>query len=1000
MVNFIMKCPVCKKNIPDSVLKCPYCKTRVGLLCSHCDTINPIGNLVCKKCGQELLKICPHCNSVNFPTATKCRKCGSPLKKIEKHLDNNVISENNVSEITENPLKFSPKFYTRKQALDILTDEICSKDKKVFSISGGRGLGKTTLLRQVIEALKNENLHWCIGKCTPLTQLTPGGVIQDMLLDLFKLPNFCENNDEFSKDAVKFFKKEFQFLSEAEVTEFINFLYNFKDGNYEDIIINKHRIYGILMQVFEAFIATNKFVFVIDNFDFVDGFSIEFWTRLMQKNSVWKSLKLILIYNEYKPVNSIFGLEDKDLDSFEDINLAQLSVSELEKNVNLKSSTGAYVTPREKEVIFSKCAGNPAFVEQAISYSFDCQISDRAFLMPKNFNDLIKERLEHLKKFNINAYKLLCGASILGDRLNLVLLKDIFAYKHQEFNELISYLVKSNFIRPYNETYYEFNNLLLWETILKNIPKNSFFEEINVKLGKAISVYNLNTSPTLAMIAHNLKENRLAFDFWTKITRLASYIGDINLYVISQKQCLALLNEFNENETLNIRYNISERLGKLLTEYDAEEALDYLPDAISNARENNDVAKEIDLLGYLSLCCKKTGNYFGDVECVDNVLTKMKPSQEIEIAMIKATKLHSLLKVGNCGEVVNIVDNDILPVLSAFLEKPKLNKSIPLGFVYDTWLRTHLILAYALALQGNNRSFDVLNLLFTVIEKHKIEDNLLICKAKLVLAYANTMKGFFDISNNILDEVNHYYREEVMDEDSISQSNLIQIINMFMQKEYDGLQELLFDTVTFANNVGDNFTKHLSKALLGKIFKDNKQAKHAIEIYDEQITYFANEKMALGALLSWYLIAEATIVTENPKNAIDIASRALDIAKNPNINNTFFIVYLKMIIAKAYMELSDYETVKINLESALILAKKYDMFDALSKIYFEYGNYYKELGTVKSQNQVEYLKGAFKMYDKAMAVVCEKTKNNSVRDLINSKKKLLISFCEINGFKI
>ena len=126
----------------------------------------------------------------------------------------------------------------------------------------------------------------------------------------------------------------------------------------------------------------------------------------------------------------------------------------------------------------------------------------------------------------------------------------------------------------------------------------------------------------MAMIAHNLKENRMAFDIWTKTTRLASYIGDINLYVISQKQCLALLNEFNENETLNIRFNISERLGKLLTEYDPEEAMEYLPDAIANAKSNNNEAKEIELLSYLAQCCKKTGNYFGEVECADNVLKK------------------------------------------------------------------------------------------------------------------------------------------------------------------------------------------------------------------------------------------------------------------------------------------------------------------------------------------------------------------------------------------
>lgn len=989
-----MKCPVCKKNISESALRCPYCKTRTGLMCSHCNTVNPVGSFVCKKCGHELLKICPNCKGVNFPSANKCRKCGSPFGVPMK------ITKNKKKKSKPLNLEFSPVFYNASQALDILIDGMHSNDKKIFSIAGEKGSGKTTLLKKAIKSLESENLHWCIGKCTSLTQLTPGGVIQDMLLNLFQLPNYCINNEELHRDASKFFSNEFNFLDEKEISDFINFLYNFKDGDYEDIIINKHRTCDILMQIFDAFINTKKFVFVIDNFDFIDGFSAEFFTNFMQKDSTWKSLKFIAIYDSCKPISSFFGFEDRDLKSYVDINIAPLTVAELEKNVKLTGESGTYITPREKDVIFSKSCGNPAFVEQAISYSFDCQISDKAFILPNSFSELIKERLDTLKKTNNQAHKLLCGAAILGDRLNLALLKEIFGYKHQEFNDIMSYLAKSNFVRPYNQMYYEFNNLLLWETVLKNVTKDSSFEDINVKVGKAISVFTLNTNATMAMIAHNLKENRMAFDIWTKITRVASYIGDINLYVISQKQCLALLNEFNENETLNIRYNISERLGKLLSEYDPEEALEFLPDAIANAKENHNDEKEIELLGYLSLCCKKTGKYFGDVECVDNVLKKLKPGQELECALIKTTKLSSLLDIGNCGEVINLIDNDILPVLDSSLARPKLNKTIPLGFIYETWLRVYLVLATALALQGNDRSFEILTILFDIIEKHKISDSLFICKTKLVLAYANTMKGDFSTSDNILEDINRIYREDVMDSETISRWNLIFIINKFMRKQYDGLQEILFDAVTFANNTGDNFTKNILKVLLGKIFKDKQQAKHAIEIYNEQITYFAKEKMALGALLSWYLIAEATIITENPKNAIEIASQALEIAQNPRINNTFFIIMLKILIARANIELSDYETAKISIESSIILAKKYSMNNLLSKIYFIYGKYYQDLGTVHSQKQAEYLKGAAKMYDKAMALVCEKTRNTYLRNLIDEHKKSLMSYCQVNGFEI
>ncbi len=997
-----MKCPICKKNIPDSSLKCPYCKTRTGLLCNHCNTVNPIGTMVCKKCAAELLKICSRCHSINFPIAKKCRKCGSPFG------DSPQLTPQPQTKEEKNHLEFVPTLHNRSQALEILTEGLKNKDQKIFSITGEKGIGKTTLLKSVIKNLDNSNLEWCIGKCTQLTQLTPGGVIQDMLLNLFKLPNYYVNNDELKKDAQDFFNNEFRFLSPSEITDFLNFLYNSKDGNYEDIIINKKKTYDILIKIFDAFCRTGRFIFVVDNFDFIDGFSIEFLTNFINRNNNWKNLKFIAIYKDHKPVSSYFGVDKKELKAYCDIHLAPVSREELEQNIKLTGEAGTYVSDREKEIILQKSKGNPAFVEQAVSYCFDCQISDKAFLMPNKFSDLIKERLSTLKNFNKEAHKMLCGAAILGDRLNLALLKQIFGYKNQEFNDIMSYLVKSNFVRPYNEVFYEFNNLLLWETILTNIQTDSTFEDLNVKVGKAISVFNLNTNATMAMIAHNLKQNRMAFDIWTKTTRLASYIGDINLYVISQKQCLALLNEFNENETVAIRYNISERLGKLLTEYDPEEAIDYLPDAISNAKSQNNEAKEIELLGYLALCCKKIGNYFGDVECIDNVLKKLTPAQELEGAMIKASKLPSLLTIGNCGEVVNLIDNEIMPVINSNMSHPRLNKIIPMGFLYDTWLRVYLSLGIALALQGNDRSFEILALLFEIIEKHKITDEDLICKAKLTLAYANTMKGNFQTSQEILSDIGNRFNSEFLDISSLNKNgieiinncNLLNIINKFLKHEFDGIQELLFDATITAGDTGCEFLKNIFKTLLGKTFYESQQAKRAVNIYNDQVTYFANKKLAFGALLSWYLIAEATMITESTKNAIDIASQALEIAQNPRINNTFFIVLLKILLGKAYMEISDYESAKINLESGLALAKKYNMNDLCSKIYLLYGKYYQDLGSLQSQNQNEYLKGAAKMYEKAMEIVLQTTKNTYLREKIDRNKNLLTEYCSTNGFTL
>ena len=64
----------------------------------------------------------------------------------------------------------------------------------------------------------------------------------------------------------------------------------------------------------------------------------------------------------------------------------------------------------------------------------------------------------------------------------------------------------------------------------------------------------------------------------------------------------------------------------------------------------------------------------------------------------------------------------------------------------------------------------------------------------------------------------------------------------------------LFNVVSYANNVNDNFTKNILKTLLAKILMENGQTKHALEILEEQVAYFAKEKVATGVLLSWYLI--------------------------------------------------------------------------------------------------------------------------------------------------
>lgn len=979
-----MICPKCKKTIPDNTLKCPYCETRTGLVCKNCNTINSVFDYNCKNCGYEILKLCPNCSSVNLPKTSKCRKCGHKFE------------EEGLTEQIE--LEYQANFISQQSAKNILVRGIKSPDKKIFSLSGAKGSGKSLVLKNILKELQDfKVIH---GKCSPITQLTSGGVIQDILLNILGLSNIYVDNPQFRQNTANFLREEFFDLSLDETTKLVNFLYPVLEGTFENISIAKNKTFELLNKIFDRITNNKKFILVIDNFDFIDGFSYEFISNFIKKENVWHHLKLFILYDEPKSAKGYFYFPtNKDENIYLDIAIAPLEFNQIKLIVAQKEKKikdFPKISYSEMQTIYQISNGNPSYITHALCLKADCLLSGQEFELSSNFKGLLERRLALLSYLNPKAYNILLAAAIIGEKINVNFIKNVFELDNNSLKDVLIYLKNMDYINPINNMYFEFSSRLLWETILKTAKDDKNYITINKLVFSKLSGFGLSSNVILGIIAQNLKQSELTFDIWTKNTKLAAYIGDMNLYAISQKQSLAILNEFDETETLKIRYNISERLGKLLANSNPNEAMEYLPDAISNAQAIGDSPKEIELLAYLASCCRKTGNYFGEVECCDSVLKKIKPENLVDTALLKTTKLNALLNIGNCGQVINMIDNEIIPVFDQYFAKKRNYNNKKTQIIYESQIRTYLILANALILQGNDRSFEVLTILFEIIERNNIQDNLFICKCNLALAFANTMKGNFRASEQILDEILKLYRENVMDNETILRWNLINILNNFFRCRYYGMQEDLFRIVIFANNNGDNFTKNILKTLLGKMFKDNNNTAQAMEIYNEQIAYFAKEKMALGALLTWYLIADATL---DAKEAEEIAEQALQVAQNPKIENYFFMILLKTVIAKCNMTMSDYETAKIHIENAILMARKFNLKDILSRLYILYGDYFSELGFKKSKKQVEYLQTAEKLYAEARILI-EQTQNKYVYTKYKKAKGVLNSFCRLNSIDI
>ena len=224
-----------------------------------------------------------------------------------------------------------------------------------------------------------------------------------------------------------------------------------------------------------------------------------------------------------------------------------------------------------------------------------------------------------------------------------------------------------------------------------------------------------------------------------------------------------------------------------------------------------------------------------------------------------------------------------------------------------------------------------------------------------------------------------------MDSFIVSRWNFIDILNKFTKKDYNSLYTELFNVVAYANNVNDNFTKNILKTLLAKMFKDKNENKKALEILEEQVAYFAKEKIATGVLLAWYLIAETRLITNGTQFALDIATKALDIAQGPNINNYYFIALYNKLIGEIYMAKQDFDSAKVYLEKSIFILL--------------YAKLYQELALPKSTLRSNYIKQALKMFQLAKNVSIAAT-HTYLQKNIKEELTILSSFCKLNGIII
>ena len=972
-----MQCPKCKSEIKDNSLKCANCGARVALVCKNCGQINPITATECSGCHKVLIKICTECGAANVPEAKSCRKCGIEFVKP----------------------KFSPKpeysasKSSQQKVKAKLLDAIKDCDSKIITINGESGLGKNLVLRYTINELKNAKLIWLLGTCTQVTQLSPFGYFQDLLLTFFNVNNFCPDTLQLKKNSLKFFKQDFPALSNEEILDLLNFLYPENLDKYENIYFNKAKMFQIMKKVLLTIIEKMKVVFIIDNFELIDGMSFDFLKELLKDDYVLERCKFIIISSVERPGMGCIASPKLTDENYEDLTLAPFSKNQVEVLINQYNNFEAgedFVN-----FVYKVSGGNPSVVEQMVMLSKDLKRNNLKFVNYNSIEEILDARLSILKDEDYASYRMLVAMSLLGYKFYPAMLEHFDNNTPQEFERIVERLTQSGFISQINNLSFDFKSYNIWKTTVSILKNDDCTEEILNIMYEMLNIYKQSSIALLGFLVQKLNKETEAFDVWTLLMKQAAYIGDIGLYIIAQKQALKLIEKKSSPYCQKIKKNIYTRVGKLLEPIDHKAAFEYLQNAVMMLNDNEE-NEHIELLGYLASASMKSGNYWGAIECADSVLNKVPETMELEHTLIKSRQVRPLLRLGNYGRVINLVDTEVMPVLEKYLTKGKNTAIIKIQDLYETWLEVYFDFAEALTFQGDSRMFDVIKLIFEILEKNQTTDGSLLCRAHLALALANTIKGDIKTSEKILDDILKEFSLDSMDSFIVSRWNFIDISNKFIEKDYNSLYTELFNVVAYANNVNDNFTKNILKTLLAKMLKDKNENKKALEILEEQVAYFAKEKIATGVLLSWYLIAEIRLITNGTQFALDIATKALDIAQGPSINNYFFISLYNKLVGEIYMAKQDFESAKVYIEKSIFIAKQFNLETNLVKSYLLYAKLYQELALPKSTMRSEYIKQSLKMFQLAKNVSIV---NDHVylQKLIKEELSVLTSFCKLNG---
>ncbi|OGI02248.1 MAG: hypothetical protein A2104_08645 [Candidatus Melainabacteria bacterium GWF2_32_7] len=936
-------------------------------------------------------------------------------EKIEKQRNEVLQARDKLRKTSQIFEQFGEKEVSQEEAYNIAAG-IITKEKKgaIVGIAGLDGIGKSTVVSSIRQSLLNEKIIWLMGMCQPVNQLVPFAFFQDSLKTLFNLPMFTLNIAESKK-----------FLSHSLETLEI------KDKHIENILCkllfqenltsdlsglfdNQLEIYESIRAIFSALNKKDKVVLLIEDLEFIDIASIGCIKYLIDNFFLDNGNQIIATYSPEVNLNDYF-LSSSYNDRIIKLHLTKMTDEDMDKALLGMLNNQDIIPVELKKQIFSKAKGFPIYIEQALWYlfqvkaifpednllKFDPQAENMQ--LPENIEAILNARLAQINTLNSNNLKIMLSVSLFGQRSMSSIIQLMLGIEAQQFNNLMQMLLSNGIFVNFDNYSIMFKHKFIWNIVYKLWHSNEEKVDYHNQALESLTKYTRVSGSILAVQAELANFPEKAVEYWGRSAVEAISVGDVQVYVATQKQTVGLLDKINlsdDSEKERIKNHIYEQIGKVSYEVNPLEAVDYLSNAIVEREKKGDTIQVIELTGYLAKSCEILGNYTGVIECVDRALSGIDEQKfHIESALLYYSKLDALYNLGKLEETAVIAKSKVISVLRSFIET---NNVIPgLGDQDLNYIEidAELTLAKALAVQGNKESINVVGSVINKASKLGFVD--IEFKARIIEALYRILQGRTKSASNSL-----AYLTEIIPQ--IKDKTLIRLywdfvtaLSKIFNGNYSQAGKLCYSLQILAEECREYNVLAIIKLLLAKTLKETGNIDSAKTIYNEIITYCSEYKIATGALLGWYLIAEIELTDGNILAAHEIAQRAHDISQKAEINNYFFTALLKGLIAEVHIVKGNFESARMYVEQALELAKSMELYIVQAELYLTYGKIFRKIVELSesAENKWKNADNAYKLYMSALDIV-KMIENDYMISKVERELQNLIEFCELSSIKI